>query len=79
MQVSTIILTFLFLDNTALEGGAIRCGLTCNLTLTNTQFRSNLAATGGALQLERNSRLRGDNLRMHDNKAIIQGGAINIL
>jgi predicted outer membrane repeat protein len=37
-----------FTNNSALEGGAIRCSA-CNLNLDSTQFRMNLAGTGGAL------------------------------
>jgi|LauGreDrversion4_2_1035121.scaffolds.fasta_scaffold58673_4 hypothetical protein len=39
----------------------------------------NLAATGGAVQVERNSRLSGLNLKLVDNMALLQGGALNIL
>jgi hypothetical protein len=49
------------------------------MTLKNSQFKMNLAATGGAVQLERNSRLTGSNMRLMDNIALLQGGALNIL
>ena len=39
----------------------------------------NLAAQGGALQLEQNSTFKGSNVRMLDNEALLVGGAINIL
>jgi hypothetical protein len=49
------------------------------MTLKNSLFKMNLAATGGAVQLERNSRLSGTNMRLMDNIALLQGGALNIL
>ena len=39
----------------------------------------NLAATGGAVQLERNSCLTGSNMRLIDNIALLKGSALNIL
>ena len=39
----------------------------------------NLAGYGGAVHIEKGSSIKGHNVKMNDNVALVEGGAINVL
>ncbi|MCH8822173.1 MAG: hypothetical protein IH984_01570 [Planctomycetes bacterium] len=73
------IITTLFVDNNAYEGGAIN-GYQCeleNLKLINCDFIDNSAVEGGAIHTEEDSGALLVNCLLHGNNASIHGGAID--
>ena len=65
----------LFLNNSALEGGAIYC-VDCRIILKDSKASGNIAMNGGFISFESLGVLEGEGLQIEDNEAMNSGGAL---